>query len=108
MLEEAIMEAKAGGAGLAPPRESFSPQITVAAPIMIPEEYVPDLDLRMGLYRRMNELADRGAIESLADQLLVRFGKLHAATANLPRLLQTKLYCMHPGLANHHDSPPAP
>src|SRR3546814_7375835 len=52
MLEEAIMEAKAGGAGLAPPRESFSPQITVDAPIMIPEEYVPDLDLRMGLYRR--------------------------------------------------------
>src|SRR3546814_6579362 len=37
MLEEAIMEAKAGGAGLAPPRESFSPQIPAAAPILIPE-----------------------------------------------------------------------
>ena len=64
MLEEAILEAKAGGAGLGVPREAFSPQITVDAPIMIPEDYVPDLDLRMGLYRRMNELekpaGDRG------------------------------------------------
>src|SRR3546814_508009 len=75
MLEEAIMEAKAGGAGLAPPRESFSPQITVDAPIMIPEEYVPDLDLRMGLYRRMNELEDRGAIES--DRKSTRLNSSH-------------------------------
>src|SRR3546814_13640407 len=75
MLEEAIMEAKAGGAGLAPPRESFSPQITVDAPIMIPEEYVPDLDLRRGLYRRMNVLEDRGAIEYFAVELFDCFGK---------------------------------
>ena len=63
MLEEAILEAKAGGAR-ARGREAFSPQITVDAPILIPEDYVPDLDLRMGLYRRMNELesaaGDRG------------------------------------------------
>ena len=47
MLEEAIMEAKAGG--IRERQRDFSPQITVDAPIMIPEEYVPDLDLRMGL-----------------------------------------------------------
>src|SRR3546814_20337579 len=99
MLEEAIMEAKAGGAGLAPPRESFSPQITVDAPIMIPEEYVPDLDLRMGLYRRMNELEDRGAIESFAAELIDRFGKLPAATENLLRLIEIKMYCMKAGIA---------
>ena len=39
--------------------DDFSPQITVDAPILIPEDYVPDLDLRMGLYRRMNELETR-------------------------------------------------
>ena len=49
MLEEAILEPKSGGDER---REEFSPQISVDAPILIPEAYVPDLDLRMALYRR--------------------------------------------------------
>src|SRR3546814_7312155 len=52
MLEEAILVAKAEGAGKLPPREALSPVITVDAPILIPEDYVPDLPLRMALYRR--------------------------------------------------------
>ena len=55
MLEEAILEAKAGGARSAAPSTSRR-RSRVDAPILIPEDYVPDLDLRMGLYRRMNEL----------------------------------------------------
>src|SRR3546814_19450443 len=69
------------------------------APIMIPEEYVPDLDLRMGLYRRMNELEARGAIESFAAELIDRFGKLPSATENLLRLIEIKMYCMKEGIA---------
>ena len=57
MLEDAIIELKAGGG--TPRTEEFTPQISVDAPIMIPEDYVPDLDLRMGLYRRLGELEDR-------------------------------------------------
>src|SRR3546814_238034 len=57
------------------------------------------LDLRMGLYRRMNELEDRGAIESFAAELIDRFGKLPAATENLLRLIEIKMYCMKAGIA---------
>ena len=46
-------------------REEFSPQISVDAPILIPEDYVPDLDLRMGLYRRLGELEDRAGDRGL-------------------------------------------
>ena len=93
MLEEAIMEAKAGGlrAELAP--KEFSPQITVDAPILIPEDYVPDLDLRMGLYRRMNELTEATEIESFAAELIDRFGKLPDPTQNLLTVIQVKLNC---------------
>ena len=56
MLEDAILEVKAGGVAR---REEFTPQISVDAPILIPEAYVPDLDLRMGLYRRLGDLEDR-------------------------------------------------
>jgi transcription-repair coupling factor (superfamily II helicase) len=91
MLEDAIMEAKAGG--LAAPRDHFSPQITIDAPIMLPEDYVPDLDLRMALYRRINELETTDEIESFAAELIDRFGKLPEATQNLLKVIETKLNC---------------
>ncbi|HEX8937783.1 MAG TPA: transcription-repair coupling factor [Sphingomicrobium sp.] len=88
MLEDAIVELKAGGI---PQREEFTPQISVDAPIMIPEAYVPDLDLRMGLYRRLGELDDRQAIEAFAAELIDRFGALPDETANLMKIVEVKL-----------------
>ncbi|HEX8484699.1 transcription-repair coupling factor [Sphingomonas sp.] len=90
MLEEAILDAKAGGLA-AKRREDFSPQITVDAPILIPEEYVPDLDLRMGLYRRLNELEESRDIEAFAAEMIDRFGPLPDATDNLIRVIEIKL-----------------
>ncbi len=89
MLEEAIMDAKAGGFASRP--RDFSPQITVDAPIMIPEDYVPDLDLRMGLYRRLNDLDEQDGIESFAAEMIDRFGPLPEATANLIKIIEIKL-----------------
>jgi len=93
MLEDAILDAKAGGMAEAARSREFSPQISVDAPILIPEEYVPDLDLRMGLYRRMNELEDKGGIEAFAAEMIDRFGPLPEATQNLLVVIETKLNC---------------
>jgi transcription-repair coupling factor (superfamily II helicase) len=90
MLEEAIVELKSGGAER---REEFSPQISVDAPILIPEHYVPDLDLRMGLYRRLGDLEDKRAIEEFAAELIDRFGPLPDETQNLLKIVETKLNC---------------
>ncbi len=90
MLEDAILAAKAGEAGLTAERDSFSPQITVDAPIMIPEDYVPDLAVRMALYRRLNQAQDRAEIESMAAEMIDRFGPLPDATTNLVRLIEIK------------------
>ncbi|MDK2770076.1 MAG: transcription-repair coupling factor [Sphingomonas sp.] len=91
MLEEAIMDAKAGGIrDDARPRD-LSPQITVDAPILIPETFVPDLDLRMGLYRRLNEVEDKRGIDEFAAEMIDRFGKLPEETENLLTLIEAKL-----------------
>jgi transcription-repair coupling factor (superfamily II helicase) len=90
MLEDAIVELRAGGL---PRKEEFTPQISVDAPIMIPEQYVPDLDLRMGLYRRLGELEDRQAIDAFAAELIDRFGALPEETANLMKIVEVKLNC---------------
>ena len=89
MLEEAIMDARAGG--LAVRKRDFSPQITVDAPILIPEDYVPDLDLRMGLYRRLNDVDDKAALDSFAAEMIDRFGALPEATDNLVKVIEIKL-----------------
>ncbi|WP_368670308.1 TRCF domain-containing protein, partial [Escherichia coli] len=90
MLEEAIQEAKLGG-GESFKRERTSPQITVDAPVLIPETYVPDLDLRMALYRRVNEAEDRGQVQDFRAELIDRFGKLPDEAENLLALIECKL-----------------
>ncbi len=90
MLEDAILAARAGGAGLERRVEAFSPQITVDAPIMIPEDYVPDLAVRMALYRRMNDAEDGDSVDALAAEMIDRFGALPAPTQNLLKLIEIK------------------
>ena len=99
MLEDAILAAKAGDFGIAKERHSLSPQITVDAPIMIPEEYVPDLAVRMALYRRLNDAEDQDEIESLSAEMIDRFGPLPLPTANLIKLIQIKRQAIEANVA---------
>ena len=99
MLEDAILAAKAGEIGLAKERNALSPQITVDAPIMIPEEYVPDLAVRMALYRRLNDADDIEEVESLSAEMIDRFGPLPAPTANLIKLIRIKRQAIEANIA---------
>lgn len=90
MLEDAILEARADSQGLAKPRGSFSPQITIDAPILIPDDYVPDLSVRMALYRRLNELEEGQDVEGFAAEITDRFGPIPEPTQNLLKLIQIK------------------
>jgi transcription-repair coupling factor (superfamily II helicase) len=96
MLEDAIVELKAGGVART---DEFTPQISIDAPILIPEHYVPDLDLRMGLYRRLADLEDRPAIDEFAAELIDRFGPIPDETANLLRIVEVKLSCKAASIA---------
>ena len=118
MLEEAILDAKSGGLASNRPRD-FSPQITVDAPILIPEDYVPDLDLRMALYRRLNDLDESQEIEAFAAEMIDRFGPLPDPTENLVRVIEIKLNAKKACIAKmdvgakgvlvsfHDDKPPS-
>ena len=62
MLEEAVMSLKAGIT--APVADRWSPQITIGTPVLIPEDYVADLSVRLALYRRLAEIEDEREIEA--------------------------------------------
>jgi len=99
MLEDAILEARAGGMAIERRSDRLSPQITVDAPILIPEDYVPDLAVRMALYRRMNDAEEQGAVEALAAEMIDRFGPLPPATANLLKLIEIKRQAVEANIA---------
>ena len=74
MLEEAVMSLKAGIAE--PAADRWSPQITIGMPVLIPEDYVADLSVRLGLYRRLADIEDEREIDAFGAELVDRFGPL--------------------------------
>ena len=93
MLEEAMLTARAHEAGVDAPRENFSPQINVDAAILIPEDYVSDLNLRMSLYKRLGDLETREEIDGFAAELIDRFGPLPDEAKNLLQVIEIKIHC---------------
>ncbi len=64
MLEEAVSSMREGGDGAAVD-DQWSPPINLGASVLIPEDYVADLNVRMSLYRRLSGLETRADIDAL-------------------------------------------
>jgi transcription-repair coupling factor (superfamily II helicase) len=105
MLEEAVVEARSGGKMAAGEEGQWSPQITVGATVLIPEVYVPDLNLRMGLYRRLAELTTREEIDGFAAELIDRFGELPEEVDQLLKIIQIKACCRAAGIEKIETGP---
>ena len=91
MLEEAVMSLKAGIT--APVADRWSPQIMIGTPVLIPDDYVADLSVRLALYRRLAEIEDEREINSFAAELVDRFGKLPQEVEHLLQVVAIKALC---------------
>ena len=90
MLEEAVAEVK----GIDEIADTgWSPQISVGASVMIPEDYVPDLHLRLGLYRRLGEISEPSEIDAFGAELIDRFGPLPMEVQHLLKVVYIKGLC---------------
>jgi len=111
MLEEAVAAARTtpalaeAGGGEEALREEWSPQITIGTPVLIPENYVPDLGVRLGLYRRIAGLADRREIDGFAAELIDRFGTLPTEVENLLEIIAIKRWCREAGIEKLEAGP---
>jgi transcription-repair coupling factor (superfamily II helicase) len=92
MLEEAVASLKTGDEDYADTSE-WSPQISLGMPVMIPEYYVPDLQVRMQLYRRIGDLVDAREIDALGAELIDRFGSLPEEVEALLKVILVKALC---------------
>jgi transcription-repair coupling factor (superfamily II helicase) len=91
MLEEAVMSLKAGIT--APVADRWSPQITIGTALLIPEDYVADLSVRLALYRRLAEIEVEHEIDGFAGELVDRFGKLPEEVEHLLQVVAIKALC---------------
>jgi transcription-repair coupling factor (superfamily II helicase) len=96
MLEEAVAHARSGAGEAA--ADDWTPQITLGTPVLIPEGYVGDLNLRLGLYRRVAQLVDRREIDSFAAELVDRFGPLPPEVDSLLETIAIKQLCRRAGV----------
>ncbi|MBL3563879.1 transcription-repair coupling factor [Rhodovulum sulfidophilum] len=106
MLEEAIAKIKSGELeGMADTDSDWSPQINLGVPVLIPDDYVPDLDVRLGLYRRLSTLTTKVELEGFAAELIDRFGKLPKEVNTLLLVVRIKAMCKRAGIARLDGGP---
>ena len=92
MLEEAVTSLREGHDDVERAR-SWSPQINVGASVLIPEDYVADLTVRLSLYRRLADLDTDQEREAFAAELIDRFGSLPDEAGQLIQVAALKALC---------------
>ncbi len=103
MLEEAVAQLTdespdAGG-------DKWSPQIAIGAAILLPESYIRDLELRLGLYRRLSSLETEAELDAFAVEMVDRFGELPVEAAQLLRIVGIKILCRRAGIEKFDAGP---
>lgn len=100
MLQEAVEAARHQQDGTEMPEISgaWSPQINMAMPILIPESYVTDLNVRLSLYRRLSDIESAADIDSFAAELGDRFGAVPPEVENLLAVIDIKRLCRIAGV----------
>ncbi|WP_411288861.1 transcription-repair coupling factor [Phenylobacterium sp.] len=98
MLEDAVNELKER-TGAETADRGWSPQINTGASVLIPEEYVPDLNVRLSLYRRLSDAEKAQDREALAAELIDRFGPLPPEAGQLLKVVAIKGLCREANVA---------
>jgi transcription-repair coupling factor (superfamily II helicase) len=105
MLEDQIAAIRSGQAEGIIDDGHWAPQINLGVPVLIPDTYVPDLDVRLGLYRRLSELTTKVELEGFAAELIDRFGKLPREVNTLMLVVRIKAMCKRAGIAKLDAGP---
>jgi transcription-repair coupling factor (superfamily II helicase) len=98
LLSQAVHRLRAEREGRIPEMENFPPSVDLPLAAALPEEYVPDRELRLRLYRRMAEISSEDELAALRKELEDRFGPLPPAADNLMYQLRVKVLAQKAGV----------
>ena len=93
LMEEAIRELKGQ-----PVEEELEPEVAMGVPAYLPENYVPDTEARLVLYRRLASAADFSEIQALKEEMVDRFGAPPQEAQNLSSMMEIKILLKRAGV----------
>jgi len=96
MLSEAIESLKTHQDSTV--EKNFSPQINIGIPVLIPENYIADLSLRLGFYRRIAAVETPEGLQEIAAEMADRFGALPSEVEHLLKVIEIKQLCKAAGI----------
>jgi len=105
MLEAAIAKIRSGETEANLDNDQWAPQINLGVSVLIPAVYVPDLDVRLGLYRRLSSLATKVELEGFAAEMIDRFGPLPREVNTLMLIVRIKAMCRKAGISKLDGGP---
>jgi transcription-repair coupling factor (superfamily II helicase) len=91
MLEETIEELKNTNQKIN--NNQWSPKISLPLSVLIPEDYISDLTIRMEIYKRLSSISIEEEIDEIAAELIDRFGTLPREVETLIDTIGLKNLC---------------
>ncbi len=83
LLSQAVADLKSGREPALDRPLNAGTEVNLHVPALLPEDYVPDVHLRLVLYKRIAGAVDDDALRELKVELIDRFGLLPVATRHL-------------------------
>ena len=105
MLEDAVAEMRAQKGRIRAEDRDWTPNINLGLPVLIPDFYVRDLPVRLGLYRRIGALSSDAESEALAAEFVDRFGAMPPEVENLLQVVHLKRACRQAGVEKLEAGP---
>src|SRR5678815_149480 len=91
LLEQAVKALKEGREPVLDRPLAATAEVELRLPALLPESYVADVPVRLGVYKRLAAAPDNEAIDGLTEELVDRFGPLPPPATNLLRVARLKL-----------------
>ncbi len=92
LMESSIAEIKGE-----PIQEELEPEIHLPLSAFLPETYVPDIDQRLSLYRRLAKMRDLKELTDLKGEMADRFGRLPQEADNLLLKMMIRILAIRAG-----------
>lgn len=101
LFEAALKEARGEDAGL------WTPELNLGSTGGLPSDWIPDADIRLGLYVRLWRLVDEAGLSALEEELADRFGPLPPAAERLIDANRIAILARAAGIARVDAGPAA-
>jgi transcription-repair coupling factor (superfamily II helicase) len=105
MLKQAVNSLKKSGVLDTEEDEIWSPILSLGLSVSLPESYIPDIETRMELYRRLGTLRNNDQVNEMRIELLDRFGRLPPEAENLIDTIKVKILCRNANIQKAEAGP---